>query len=93
MGRVDRASDPTPAEGALFEVLLARLTAQMIDDTSRALRLYTPKTKTCQRESVSATARERKRGREKMCQTCNDKGTRKESVASGYGLVTVYSNF
>lgn len=52
---VDQASDPTPAERPLFEVVL---TAQMTDDTYQALRLYTLKqTRECQRE--------------KKCQTCS----------------------
>lgn len=50
---VDRASDPTPAEGALFEVpsrSARQLTAQMTDDTSRAPQLYTLKQTMCQIE-------------------------------------------
>lgn len=70
----------------------SRLTAQMIDDTSRALRLYTPKQTTCQRECQSPGLREKER---ENVQNVQWQETRKESVTSDYDLVTVtaYSNF
>lgn len=60
---MDKASEPTPAEGALFEVLLAHpvLTAQMTDDTFRALRLYTLKQTKRQRECQSLGLRKKER--------------------------------
>lgn len=64
---VDRSSDPTPAKEAVFEVLThlpSRLTAQMTDDTSQALRLYTLKQTPCQREYQSPSLR---KGREGKC--------------------------
>lgn len=69
----------------------SQLTAQMIDDTSRALWLYTLKQTACQRQRECQSPSQRKR--EKMCKTCNGKGTRKERVTSNYDLVTAYSNF
>lgn len=80
---VDEASDPTPAEGAPFEVLLARspsrLAAQMIDETfSRALRLYTHQRRQRATEGCwGPPAWERKR--EKMCKTCYRRQEKKVS--------------
>lgn len=72
---MDKASEPTPAEGALFEVLLAHpvLTAQMTDDTFRALRLYTLKHKAPERVSEPRPEKER----ERKCTKCAMTGDKK----------------
>lgn len=60
---MDKASEPTPAEEALFEVLLAHpvFTAQMTDDTYQALRIYTLKQTKRQRECQSLSLRKKER--------------------------------
>lgn len=80
----DRASEPTPAEGAPFEVLLGHpvLTAQMTDDTYQALRFYTPKQTKRRSECQSLSEREN-------VQNVQWQGTRKESVEPDFDLVTV----
>lgn len=72
--------------------LPSRLTAQMIDDTSRAPRLYTAK-QTTRRRGCQSPGRS-KNERENV-QNVQWQGTRKGSVTPDYDLVTVtaYSNF
>lgn len=81
---VDRASEPTPAEGTPFEVLLGHpgLTAQMTDDTYQALWFYTPKQTKRRSECQSLSEREN-------VQNVQWQGTRKESVVPDFDLVTV----
>lgn len=62
------ASDPTPAQGALFEVVLA---AQMTDDTYQALHSKADNVP----EKVSEEGRERKRAERAM--TEDKKGKRR----------------